>query len=102
MKQELPKDCAAYITDDLGLNLDDVVAHRLVRGEEPKYAVLMKDTVDHFLVVFVGRYSAIRSLGDYEEAYAGNAKLDGWECLYDSEPWEHPVGKFKNADRSFF
>jgi len=38
----LPKDCADYITRELGCDLKNVVAHRHVRGEEPKYAVLRR------------------------------------------------------------
>jgi len=100
---ELPKDCAAYITDELGWTLDDVVAHRIVHGEEPKYVVLMRDDRGgHFTVGFVGRYSARRPLGDYEEAHPANARRDGWDCLWDAGEWEHPVGRFRNAPASIF
>jgi hypothetical protein len=93
----LPESVAKYITHDLGRSLDEVVAHRNVYGEEPKYAVLM-GTEDHYwLVVFVGNYRARRPLGDYEEATDANAQLVSWECLYDGGEWEASVGKFKNA-----
>lgn len=98
----LPQDCANYITQELGRKLNEIVAHRYVGGEEPKYAVLMKEGAGYSTVIFVGRYSARRPLGDYEEAYVGNALQHGWECLSDGDEWEHTVGKFKNANASFF
>lgn len=100
--KDLPKDCSEYITNELGRDLEEVAHHRLVRGEnELYYAVLMGKPSYFFTVIFVGKYSVRRPLGDYEEAYEGNARLDGWECLSDGDPWEHSVGKFKNAAASF-
>lgn len=94
---ELPKSVATYITDELGHPLTRVAAHRHVNGDEPKYAVLMRDEDRYWLVVFVGRYEPIRQLGDYEEAYDANARLASWECLYDSEDWDGTLGQFKSA-----
>ena len=99
---DLPDSVAAYIQNDLGRSLDEVVAHRIVNGEEPKYAVLMGKPNNMFIVVFVGSYKARRPLGPNEEATRGNAQLVSWNCLYDAEDWEHSVERFKNAPYSFF
>lgn len=97
---DLPADCQKYITEDLGLSLGDVLAHRRAvnRGTgELYYCVLMRGM---FTVIFTGRYQS-RSLGPYEEAYTDGAALVGWECLSDADPWEHSVGKFKTATAEF-
>ena len=68
---ELPESVAKYITDDLGMNLKDVVAHRVVNGSETLYAVLMRDATSFLMHTFVGKYEARRPLGPYEEATRG-------------------------------
>lgn len=102
---KLPKDCETYITDMLGRKISEVIAHRIVNGDEPRYAVLIGDggkPLHMFTVVFVAQYTARRPLGDYEEAFDANAALTGWECIWDSEPWDFTVAKFRNAPASFF
>jgi hypothetical protein len=101
-KNELPPSVSKYITDELGRKLDEVVAHRVVNGTEPKYAVLMKDGEYFFTVIFVGIYETKRELGPNEEAYAGNVTRTGWDCVSDGDEWEHGVAKFKNASYEMF
>jgi hypothetical protein len=102
-QHELPQSVSDYIVNDLGRKLQEVIAHRHVNGEEPKYAVLMRDNAGYmWTVVFYGKYVARRPLGPYEEAYDANAQLIGWECLYDSGEWNDSVERFKNAPASFF
>ena len=102
-KNELPQSVADYITNDLGRKLSEIVAHRHVNGEEPKYAVLMKEDSGYlFTVIFVGEYKARFPLGDYTEATRSNAVLVKWDCLSDADEWEHSVAKFKNAPADFF
>lgn len=98
-KKPLPASVEEYLVKTLGRPVEDVVAHRIVNGEETKYAVLLKDMG---LVCFVGNYSARRPLGPYEEAHSGNAVRDSWDCLYDGETWEHSVPRFKNAPYDLF
>lgn len=100
---ELPKSVANYITGDLGLSVDQVVAHRIVNGRETLYAVLIENKPGLYsTVVFVGEYVARFPLGPYEEATTGNALLTRWSCLYDAGEWEHSVERFKNAPYSYF
>jgi hypothetical protein len=102
-KNELPQSVSDYITQELDRKLSEIVAHRIINGEEPMYAVLMKNTDDSlFTVMFHGSYKARQPLGDYEEATPGNAVLVRWECFSDADEWEHSVAKFKNAPASFF
>lgn len=99
---DLPKSVASYIVNDLGRSLNEVLAHRIVNGEEPKYAVLMGNPHSMFVVVFVGQYKARRPLGPWEEATRGNAQLVSWSCLYDAEEWTYTVERFKNAPYDYF
>ncbi len=101
-KTVLPTDVANYIVNELGRKLSEVIDHRMVNGEEPKYAVLMGKPTDMFVVVFVGKYEASGRLGDYEEATIHGATRTGWDCLYDSEQWEHTAARFKNAPYDHF
>ena len=102
-KNVIPKSVSDYIKDELGRKLSEVVAHRNVSGAEPKYAVLMRNNDGTmFTVVFVGSYTAIRPLGDYEEAHPGNAQLKQWECISDGDEWEHSVGLFKTCNSDYF
>jgi hypothetical protein len=95
---ELPESVRDYIVNDLDRKLTEVIAHRNVKGEEPLYAVLMKNNDGSmFTVIFLGSYKARRPLGDYEEATPGNAELVRWNCTSDAEPWEHSIERFKNA-----
>jgi hypothetical protein len=104
--RELPESVATYITKDLGWGLDKVVEHRMVYGDETLYVVLMennsKKNTQRWVVAFVGNYVARRPLGPYEEAYEGNAMRVSWNCLYDAEPWEHSVERFRNAPYKLF
>lgn len=102
---ELPKDCETYITNILGRKMSEVIAHRIVNADEVRYAVLMGDekTRAHmFTVVFVAQYTARRPLYNYEEPFEANAALTGWECIWDGEPWNFTVERFRNAPASFF
>lgn len=102
MANEIPESVKTYITEEMGLSLDKVIAHRVVNGSNPLYAVLMADKPEPFTIVFIAKYEARRPLGDYEEAFDGNAKLVGWECVSDGDPWEHSIARFKNAPYNMF
>lgn len=101
MIETLPASVSKYILDIRG-TLDDIIAHRIVNGEETKYAVLMRHGTEMWTIVFVGLYRARRPLGDYEEATRSNAVLVEWDCLYDAGEWEHSEGKFRSAPYACF